>query len=310
MICTEHIKRVMDRVAFPEDAKECFNKIFERITTDETLNREYCRLLEKYFYTTPAPTLNDILSEIYPLADKYGENILTLHMAFVLSCTPRMYELYCEQGIAEELYWEAMLDLRAKLMECRDCLNINGTFVGPWFDGWFKLERFALGRFQYDPQIYNGEKSIELPCGEILTPGTPIAFLHIPSTGVPLSDEVRNDSYKKAYEFLSERFHTEKVYIWTITWLLYPSHFDFLPQNSNIIRFMKDFHIADSREYSSFSDAWRVFGSYANGPVENYPEDNSLRRAYKKWLSDGNKTGEGTGVILLENGINVTHCLK
>jgi hypothetical protein len=33
------------------------------------------------------------------------------------------------------------------------------------------------------------------------------------------------------------------------------------------------------------------------GDFKDYPEDSSLRRAYKKFLLDGNRTGSGYGVF-------------
>ena len=307
MIYAEHIKKVMDKVEFPEEAKACFNRIFDRIRNEADLRKEYYALLNEYLYKEPDMKLGDSLDKVTKLAVEYGENQYTMHMAFILSCTPRMYELYEEEGIDEEIYWEGLLDLRAKLLECMECKGVPGTFVGGWFNGWFRLTRFALGRFQYEPISYNFGKAVELPCGETLLPGNPIAKMHIPSTGVPLTDEVRNASYKKAYDFLSKRFKTNKVFLCCSSWLLFGRHPEFLPENSNILKFMSDFHLTASVVEENFGNSWRLFGKYADGEVKDYPENNSLRRAYKKWLLDGNKTGSGWGCMMIENGINVTH---
>lgn len=307
MIYAEHIKKVMDKVCFPEEAKVCFNRVFDRIRNEEALRKEYYTILNEYLYKNPEMPLDKSLEKITALAAKYGENQYTMHMAFLLSCTPRMGELYEEEGIDEEIYWEGLVDLRAKLLECMECKGVPGTFVGGWFNGWFRLTRFGLGRFQYEPICYNFGKAIELPCGDILMPGSPIANMHIPASGIPLTDEVRNDSYKKAYDFLSKKFNTNKVYICCSSWLLFGGHYEFLPEKSNILKFMNDFHITSSVERDTFGDSWRVFGRYADGDAKDYPEDNSLRRAYKKWILDGRKTGSGWGCMLIEDGVNKTH---
>ena len=70
---------------------------------------------------------------------------------------------------------------------------------------------------------------------------------------------------------------------------------------------MNDFHLTACVEKESFNDCWRLFGKYSEGDIKDLPENNSLRRAYKKWLLDGNKTGSGWGCMMIENGINVTH---
>ena len=307
MIYQEHINKVMDRTGFPQEAKDCFNRVFDRIRNEPVLRKEYYALLHEYLYLDQELSLGKSLDKVTQLAAKYGENEYTKNLDFILSCTPRMYELYEEEGIDEEIYWESMIDLRCKLLECMECKGVPGTFVGGWFNGWFRLTRFALGRFQYDITCYNFGKAVELPCGETLLPGTPIANMHIPSSGVPLTDEVRNDSYRKAFNFLSKRFNSNKVYLCCSSWLLFGGHYDFLPAHSNILKFMNDFHLTASVEKDTFGDNWRLFGHYADGELQNLPEDSSLRRAYKKWLLEGNKTGSGWGCMLIKDGVNVTH---
>ena len=84
------------------------------------------------------------------------------------------------------------------------------------------------------------------------------------------------------------------------SWLLYPRHREFLPEKSNILRFLDDFEIVSWAEKENFGDAWRVFGRYSELPVEQLPRDTSLRRAYADWLAAGNKTGDGYGLFLFD----------
>ena len=130
MIYTEHIQKVMDRTGFPEEAKACFNRVFDRIRSESALRKEYYALLNEYLYIDQELPLGKSLDKVTALAAKYGENQYTMHLAFILSCTPRMYELYEEEGIDEEIYWESVIDLRCKLLECMECKGVPGTFVG------------------------------------------------------------------------------------------------------------------------------------------------------------------------------------
>ena len=141
MIYQEHINKVMDRTGFPQEAKDCFNRVFDRIRNEPVLRKEYYALLHEYLYLDQELSLGKSLDKVTQLAAKYGENEYTMHLAFILSCTPRMYELYEEEGIDEEIYWESMIDLRCKLLECMECKGVPGTFVGGWFNGWFRLTR-------------------------------------------------------------------------------------------------------------------------------------------------------------------------
>ena len=128
-------------------------------------------------------------------------------------------------------------------------------------------------------------------------------------SGVPLTDEVRLDSYRRAEQFFKKDFPNGPVILSTDSWIIYPGQRLFLPEKSNLRRFMDDFYIATMRE-QEFRDAWRLFGASAALPVEQWYEKTSMQRAYKKWVMDGNMTGRARGFILMENGENVTHTKK
>ena len=84
------------------------------------------------------------------------------------------------------------------------------------------------------------------------------------------------------------------------SWLLYPRHREFLPEKSNILKFLNDFEIVSWEEKENFGDAWRVFGRYADLPFEQLPRDTSLRKAFAEWLCSGRKTGSGFGFIIFD----------
>ena len=43
-----------------------------------------------------------------------------------------------------------MMDLHYKLDECSLVYGTVGTFVAPWFSGFFNMTRFGLGRLQFE----------------------------------------------------------------------------------------------------------------------------------------------------------------
>ena len=90
------------------------------------------------------------------LAEKMKENTYTLQMLFLLAALPRLFEKYKEQEIDEQIFWDSTLDLRAKLVECHKCKSVWGTFVTGWFGRFYELDRFALGRFQFEKNTYDG----------------------------------------------------------------------------------------------------------------------------------------------------------
>ena len=206
-------------------------------------------------------------------------------------------ERYQAAGIAEEIYWDTMRDLRWKFDECLAVHGIPGTFVASWYYGFFNMSRFALGRLQYE---HRGFDMDEYTCAGItLRRGDDVLNCHIPSSG-PLTEESRLDSYRRAWEFYQKDFPGGVVPIVCSSWLLYPEHADFLPPHSNILSFMRDFAILRSSVDEKFANAWRVFGADASKPASQWPRDTSVRRAFAERICSGGTVGSGYGVLLFD----------
>ena len=296
---SEFYKELVEKIGIPESAKEEISCLVKRLDEDLQFGREVDKLIMRFMF----PKAHDIrrfLEKLTVLAKKYSIDENTLHFVFLLLSAETLYKRYLKQGISEEIFYDTIKDLKYKLIECIDCKGYVGTFVPHWFERFYRLERFALGRFQYD--FTDTDREIVTPGGVRIKKGTKVLFLHIPSSGVPLTDDVRMDSYKKAYDFFKDTSYVKngKIVFVCHSWLLYKKHYEFLPQNSNILKFMNDFYIYDGYISETNEDLWRIFGKYEKAPACELPEDTSLKRAYKKWLCDGNKTGGGAGVIVFD----------
>ena len=102
--------------------------------------------------------------------------------------------------------------------------------------GFFKLERFGLGRFQYDLSDF-GEEFYD-DNGVFIKDSEFCLGMHIPSHLGPLTYDVRMDSYKKAFEMFKDRFGGKYIIICCNSWLLYPDNLNILPENSNAADFI------------------------------------------------------------------------
>ncbi len=296
---SEFYKNLVKKIEIPEEAKHEFDSLVKMLDENLQFGREVDKLIMRFMF----PKAHDIrrfLEKLEPLSEKYGVNVNTLQFVFLLLEAETMYKRYVKHNISDEIFYDTIKDLKYKLMECIECKGYNGTFVPHWFEGFYRLERFALGRFQYEHT--DTDREIVTPGGIKIKKGTKVLFLHIPSSGVPLTEEVRMDSYKKAYEFYKNTSFVKNGRIIFVchSWLLYKKHYNFLPENSNIVKFMKDFYIYDGYISDTKEDLWRIFGKYENAPYNELPEDTSLKRCYKKWLVEGNDVGGGVGVIVFD----------
>ncbi|MCQ2474646.1 MAG: acyltransferase domain-containing protein [Clostridia bacterium] len=295
---TQFIQDFMKRYEYPEEAIKEFTRVLQRLDDEEKFGKEFDIFVNGYMYPE-ADGLREALDGVSVLAEKYEENDCTMEFVFLLLCAPILKERYDEKGIDEQIFWDSANDFRYKLMECIECEGVPGTFVAGWNDGFFKMERFAYGRFQYEVCTYMDEE-YTLKNGKVLKPGDKYVNFHIPSSGVSLTDDVRLDSYKKAYPHYKHLFPDGLVVFGCHSWLLYPKHREFLPKHLNILKFMDDFEIISSDENEGFSNDWRVFGRYTNLPYDQLPQDTSLRKAYAQWLMSGHNGGNGYGFIVFD----------
>lgn len=296
---SEFIQNFMARYSYPAEAITEFTRIEKRLDSEAAFGADMDKIVEEYMFPE-ADGIHEALDAVKVLSEKYGENEYTLDFIFILNCMPILKERYEKAGIEERVFWDSADDLRCKLIECIECEEVPGTFVAGWNDGFLKMKRFAYGRFQFEVCTYNWENDFTFSCGKVMHPGDTYINFHIPSSGIPLTDEVRLASYKDAYNHYKHLFPDGNVIFGCGSWLLYPRHREFLPKHLNILKFMDDFEVVGSAEKEGFPNGWRVFGKYSDLPYDQLPRDTALRKAYADWLIAGNPGGDAFCVFLFD----------
>lgn len=134
----------------------------------------------------------------------------------------------------------------------------------------------------------------------ILTKGDGLLDVHIPR-GEALSYDACQESYVDAANFFTRYFLDESYKGFTCSsWLLCPDLRLLLAEDSNIIKFQKDFYIyPGSGDESVFE---YVFGSKPED-LARLPEQTSLQRAIKNYLLQGHHINSAGGVILNLKGV-------
>lgn len=296
---SEFLQSFMKYYDYPEIAVKEFTRIEIRLDTEPDFGAKMDKIVKEYMFPT-ADGMGEALDSVKELSAEYGENEYTMDFVFILNCVPILKQRYEAAGISETIFWQSADDFRCKLLECIECKGVPGTFVAGWNDGTFKMTRFAYGRFQYELKVYDWENDFVTSCGKIMRVGDTYVNMHIPSSGIPLTDDVRLASYKEAYEHYKHLFPDGRVLFCCGSWLLYPRHREFLPPHSNILKFMDDFEVVGWAEKETFENGWRVYGKYADLPYSELPRDTSLRKAYAEWLEAGNKAGDAFGCFVFD----------
>lgn len=250
--------------------------------------------LSRYPAEKTTEQITDILEQVKKLVPQIGKPTETVELLlFILLAEPLKAE-YDKAGLPEKVYRDSMLDLRAKLIECYDMRGIWGSFVADWFPRFFALDRFGFTRLQFEmttlPEINSPDGRVHLPAG------LKAVNIHIPSFG-PLIKEDVEQSFREAAAFFAPHFPGEPIRFHCHSWLLYPPHYDFLPQNSRILQFMDFFELVEWNDDDTYWDLWRIFGNCDHKDVANLPRDTGIRRAYAKRLEDGLPVGYGRGIF-------------
>ena len=293
--------------AFPTDAAESLLGDLDKICAVRSARDVFEECVEEYkrSINIDLDALHDRCGEAAESAGvhKYAGNL-------IIYClwTEHLRNLYKEKGYDDTVWLDSVTDLRTKAIECKKKYGVWGTFVGGWLPQYFSLERFALGRLQFEIMDFFASHETYTKFGVELVPDTSkAAALHIPSTG-PLTRDKVLDSYKKAYAFFEKYFpfclQNGILCGQCFSWLLYGPVRNILPPDSNSRDFIRDFDVMYDYDDPGYKDCWRIFNVDWTGDASLLPRDTSMQRRYADHLAAGGTGGRGAGVMLFD-GENV-----
>ena len=176
----------MRGIDFPEEAITAVENAWERMRSGAGPN--LMGEAKQAFLNSGNGDFEKLLEKI---AEQSGVRREVADMAFLVSCLPEMRERYRKAGLPDTLFWDTAKDLTYKLKECFANRGVWGTFVTFWFPDFYRLERFCLGRLQFEHKAfpYSGVPGLEK--------GQTVYNCHIPSSG-PLTPESADDSFRRA----------------------------------------------------------------------------------------------------------------
>lgn len=289
-----YISNFMAEYNYPDKSIDVLLSAYDKITSNSKTAKIWSDTLALY-----EENHNCDYEKIFVSTNNVSE-ILNIHeytveLLIFICMSKRLKELYTKYNLPIEYYKKSMYDLRYKLDECQLVFGIVGSFVAPWFCGFFNLTRFGMGRLQFEltPFGTNYEKN-----GITLTPDTKVINIHIPRSGEPLTEESCKEAYLLAKSFWKDHVAQESCPFVCHSWLLDPHLEDFLPKNTNTYRFFKSFDIYHSIPDKNRTSLWRLFDTMEQDP-DKLPADTSMRRAFIDYLKNGGRLGEGSGVLFV-----------
>lgn len=280
------ILEIMSLAEFSVDATVFFKDVYEKIAYNDELSKMFLSAREIYLEKYDCEELFEILDNI---SQKSGFHRFTVDMFLVICCMVHLKNVYLEKGYTVEFFAHLVKDINCKITECKKVHGFYGCQRLVWYKGFFALERFSLGRLQYEwiDSVYDYK--------DLVKKGDRILNVHIPSSG-PLTRESVMESLGEAYKFYGPCCKGGLAVICT-SWLIYPKTSRLCPKDSNIRKFYELFDIINEFEDKADSVRWRIF--YTNtSDYKSLPKDTGLQKILYDYLNDGNHLGTGVGILV------------
>ena len=240
--------------------------------------------------------LTKTLKETEGREETFGVNRYLLDALMLFCCWEEVKVRYEKQGLPMDVFDKSLEDMKWKMLECYEIHGVYGNFVGHWYDGFFNLTRFGMGRLQFELRPFEGKEDCEVD-GVQIHPGDTVINMHIPSAG-PMKPELLDDAFARAEVFFKEHFPKDYTVFGVESWLIDPDLVRILPEG-NMKAYADRFHlVAAEKSETIFPDGWRVFGAEWKKKPEELPRKTGLQRAIADYLQQGGKLGSGYGIFV------------
>lgn len=214
-----------------------------------------------------------------------------------LALVPHVRRFHAEHGIPDDVSWESLGCLGSAMTAVRRASGepgLGGVWSPPLA---FRGALYPLGRLTFE-RIESAVDGAEFPP---LPPGTCAIGTHIPGE-TPLEPGACDASFARAQDFMATHFGDRPAAFVCHSWLLDPQLADYLPGDSNLMRFQRRFTLAPNEFHRSDNDILRfVFERYNDqrevSPdlLAELPQDTTLHRAYVRHLRSGRHWHARTG---------------
>ncbi|MFD9220758.1 acyltransferase domain-containing protein [Streptomyces sp. NPDC060064] len=201
--------------------------------------------------------------ELPRLPEKSGAVGRWLPVYVFVAALPYVRAYHREQSVPDDVSRRTLADLGRNVAVHRRRRGTGGLLIPGWIGLHFRGEIYQLGRLQFQRSRLGGRtgeavRAAGLPFG----PGDLALNVHIPDFLGPITPEACDRSLARAREFFARHFPEEPYRVATChSWLLDPQLAEYLPKDSNIVRFQDRFRTAyEEKEADDGAPVAFVFG--------------------------------------------------
>ena len=196
---------------------------------------------------------------------------------------------HAKRRIPDDISWATLADLGRNLVRDRLLLGDGGLRTSGWLTLHFRGAIYQLGRLQFNRMNVRAAH-----VADAFREGDAAIGIHIPESG-PLTPQACDDSFAQAGNFFARHFPETPTRLAICTsWLLDPQLADYLPPESNIIRFQRRFTLAGDG-YDGDADILRFVFHRIAPNIDDLPQRTTLERAIVAHLRAGKHWRNRTG---------------
>ncbi len=211
--------------------------------------------------------------------DNHARNVI-----WALYFCEEVSKRYKERCIPDEILLDTLSDIRNRIIKNTEELGyLAMKSLNSWFFLHLSFKLFKVGRLQYQLRgSAAGAEHLGLPEGE------PVLAVHIPK-GEPLTEESVLNSYDLANEFFKEYFPEYEYKFFTCSsWLLDKTLNNFLPPDSNIIKFQNLYEHARQIELDAAFSFCFPYGVTREN-IKDFTPKTSLQAKIREHVLSGGK---------------------
>ena len=206
-----------------------------------------------------------------------------------LAAVPDIRSWHVEHQVPDDISWATLADLGRHVRLYRRRNGRLGLDTHGWIALHFRGALYALGRLQFELRLWRWER---------VWPEERVLAVHIPESG-PLNPAACDASFAAAAEFFPRLFPKYASRIATCSsWLLDDQLLEYLPCDSNIVRFQRRFQLLEGGRDADDSVIHFVFSKRLSAIGEIEPRT-TLERAILGHIAEGRHWRSRTGWLEL-----------
>ncbi|MGW7679185.1 acyltransferase domain-containing protein [Kribbella sp. NPDC054772] len=216
-----------------------------------------------------------------------------------LAVLPYVRAYHEQRGIPDDISWATLGALGSSVQSHRQRSGTGGMDAPFWIDLHFRGGIYLLGRLGFNRGdlgfLAPAVQAAGLSCEE----SEPALGVHAAPTG-PLDPAACDASFALAREFFARHFPEETYrFVRCGSWILDVQLAEYLPADSNIVRFQRRFHLAPETRDGDADILSRIFAAAPDTDLGTLPRRTTLQRAVIDHLSAGRHWKIGFGWLEL-----------